>query len=69
MDEVPEDATHKWIPAIEEPFYGGGFFRRAYYKQVNGIWYSYSFSKEWQETQNSPEWFTTGIELNEFVEI
>ena len=46
---IPKDATHKWIPAEEHPWANSWTFQRAYYKKVDGEWFSYSLNKTWEK--------------------
>ena len=65
----PDDATHVWLPAIEQAWFYGSVFRRAYYKKVDDKWYSYTVNNIWVESSNEQEWFDEGVKLNEFVEL
>lgn len=66
---IPSDATHKWLPAVERPWANSWTFQRAYYKKIDGDWYSYSIDKEWMKSNNDLEWFETETREGRFVEI
>lgn len=66
---IAPDATHIWTPGYQNPFFSPGLFRRCCYKQVDGIWYSLNFLREWTETANMSSWFKTETEDGYFVTI
>lgn len=64
----PIDATHIWLDGIRWPFVGLTF-RRAYYKQVDGVWYSFRYNQTWEKTNNEKEWFEKEIADGEFISL
>lgn len=68
ISKIPEDATHVWTPAVSLPIIGFSF-RRAYYKKVKGIWYSYTVYGDWRPTGNTPEWFKKETQLGYFITV
>jgi len=62
-------ATHYWLPAIKQPWITPYCFQRAYYRQIDGVWFSLNVRNEWVRSSNDQKWFDEGIALKEFMEI
>lgn len=66
---IPKGATHVWTPAVDTPYVQWYLFRRAFYKRMHGIWWSYTVDEQWVQSRNDIEWFNTEREQGYFVTI
>lgn len=69
MSNIPEGATHQWVP--DDYYYNPFVIRLKYYRiQEDGdAWMVYSDLTGWRFSSNSPEWFEEETKLGYFKEI
>ncbi len=65
---IPEGTQYVWTPAYYKP-YVGLVRRRAFYKEEDGVFFSYTINDTWTESNNEPEWFNVEMVEGYFVSI
>lgn len=67
--ESPKDsATLMWTHGDESPN-DSFWFKRKYYKQVDGAWYSLNAWDEWVPSSNNKEWFEKETKEGFFIPV